>query len=151
MVAFIIENTIYDTTNTKILIDSTPIICALKFASEFVNGTARVPQIPANMWAGIAPTTSSSLKLNNNLVPNTTIKPPIAPIKIAAKGVGANGSAVTATNPPIAPFNICTTSVLPYIYLVIVAAAITPPQAARLVLIKIPDTATASSNVPIAN
>ena len=105
-VAFIIENTMYDTTNTKMLIDSTPINCALNEASVFVNGTANVPHIPANMWAGIAPTTSSSLKLNNNLVPNTTIKPPIAPINIAAKGDGAHGSAVTATRPPIAPFNI---------------------------------------------
>jgi len=34
---------------------------------------------------------------------------------------------------------------------VIIAAAITPPQAARLVLINILDTATASSNVPIAS
>ena len=33
----------------------------------------------------------------------------------------------------------------------IIAAAITPPAAARLVFIKILDTATASSNVPIAN
>ena len=46
------------------------------------------------------------MKLNNNLVPNTTIKPPTAPIKIAANGDGANGSAVIATKPPIAPFNI---------------------------------------------
>ena len=86
-----------------------------------------------------------------NLVPNTTINPPTATMKIAAKGDGANGSAVTATRPPIAPFNIRITSVLPNINLVIIAAAITPPQAARLVLINILDTATASSNVPIAS
>ena len=30
---------------------------------------------------------SSSLKLNNNLVPKTTINPPTAPMKIAAKKV----------------------------------------------------------------
>ena len=68
------------------LIESTPINCALNDASAFVNGTASVPQIPANKWAGIAPTTSSSLKLNNNLVPNTTINPPTAPVKIAGFG-----------------------------------------------------------------
>ena len=43
----------YDTTNTKMLIDSTPINCALNDASVFVNGTANVPHIPANMFAGI--------------------------------------------------------------------------------------------------
>ena len=41
------------------------------------------------------------MKLKSNFVPNTTIKPPTAPIKIAAKGEGANGSAVTAE--PLAP------------------------------------------------
>ena len=56
-----------------------------------------------------------------------------------------------ATKPPIAPFNICTTSVLPYINLVMIPAAITPPQAARLVLINIVEIATASSKVPNAN
>ena len=35
------------------LTDSTPINWALKFASAFVSGTASVPQIPANKWAGI--------------------------------------------------------------------------------------------------
>ena len=43
------------------------------------------------------------------------------------------------------------TSVLPDINLVIAPAANTPPQAAKFVLMKIFDTATASSNVPIAN
>ena len=98
------------------------------------------------MWAGIAPTTSSSLNENSSLVPNTTITPPTAPINIAANGDGANGSAVIATNPPIAPFNICITSVLPNNNLVTTAAANTPPQAAKLVLIKIVEIATASAN-----
>ena len=57
----------------------------------------------------------------------------------------ANGSAVIATNPPIAPFNICITSVFPNNNLVTTAAANTPPQAAKLVLIKIVDIATASA------
>ncbi len=38
----------YDTTKTNALIEITPINCALKFASEFVSGTANVPQTPAN-------------------------------------------------------------------------------------------------------
>ena len=63
----------YDATKTKMLIDNTPINCALNVASAFVIGTTKVPNIPANMWAGIAPTTSSSLNENSSLVPNTTI------------------------------------------------------------------------------
>ena len=43
-----IAHTMYETTNTKALIEITPINCALKLASEFVSGTASVPQIPAN-------------------------------------------------------------------------------------------------------
>ena len=43
------------------------------------------------------------------------------------------------------------TSVLPNINLVTTAAVITPPQAARFVLIKIVDIATASSNDANAN
>jgi len=70
---------------------------------------------------------------------------------MAANGDGAKGSAVIATRPPIAPFNIMITSVLPEINLGMIAATITPPQAARFVLIKIVEIATASSNVPNAN
>ena len=65
--------------------------------------------------------------------------------------MGANGSAVTATNPPIHPFNIWTTSVLPKCNLVIIAAPITPPAPAKNVFMKIVDTAIASTAVPIAN
>ena len=61
--------------------DSTPINCALIAASEFVTGTINVPQIPANKCAGTAPTTSSIFSENSSLVPNTTIIPPIPPIK----------------------------------------------------------------------
>ena len=55
-------------------------------------------------------------------------------MKIAANGLGVNGSAVIPTKPAIAPFNIITTSVFPPISLEITAAAITPPPAAKLVL-----------------
>jgi hypothetical protein len=65
--------------------------------------------------------------------------------------VGIKGSAVIATNPPIHPFNIWTTSVFPKFNLVTIAAAITPPAPAKNVLIKIVDTAIASSAVPIAS
>ena len=44
----------------------------------------------------MAPTTSSIFNENNSFVPYTTIRPPTAPINIAAKGDGAKGSAVTA-------------------------------------------------------
>ena len=77
--------------------------------------------------------------------------PPTAPIKIAANGDGAKGSAVIATNPPIHPFNIWITSVLPINNLVTTAAAKTPPAPAKNVFKKIVDTAIASSAVPIAS
>jgi len=80
-----------------------------------------------------------------------TIAPPIPPMQIAAKGDGANGSAVIATKPPKAPFNIITTSVFPPMDLVIIAFTMTPAQAARLVLINIFEIDVASSNVPKAS
>ena len=43
--------------------DITPRSCVPKLALELVIGTANVPQIPANKWAGIAPTTSSTMML----------------------------------------------------------------------------------------
>ena len=136
---------------TKALIDITPKSCGPNDVSELVIGTAKVPQIPANKCAGIAPTTSSIFTDSKNLVPYTTIIPPTPPIKIAASGDGINGSAVIATKPPIQPFNICTTSVLPKFNLVAIAAAITPPAPAKNVFINIVETAIASSAVPIAN
>ena len=75
-------------------------------ASVLDNITASVPQIPANKWTGIAPTTSSIFNLISNWDPNTTIAPPIPPIIIARKGDGIKGSAVIATRPPRAPFSI---------------------------------------------
>ena len=51
------------------LTDSTPMNCVLKTASEFVAGTIKVPQIPANKCAGTAPTTSSIFNENNSFVP----------------------------------------------------------------------------------
>ena len=60
--------------NTNALIDITPSNCAPKFVSGLVIGTASVPQIPANKWAGIAPTTSSIFNDSKNLVPSKYIK-----------------------------------------------------------------------------
>ena len=77
--------------------------------------------------------------------------PPTAPIIIARKGDGANGSAVIATKPPKAPFNIIITSVFPVTNLDTTAQAITPAHAAKFVLMKIVATAVESSNDPIAN
>ena len=73
--------------------------------------------------------------MNNSFVEKYINIPAIAPMKIAANGLGVNGSAVIPTNHAIAPFNIITTSVLPPINLDIVAAANTPPPAAKFVLI----------------
>ena len=50
--------------NTKALIETTPSNCVPNEAPEFVIGTAKVPQIPANKCAGIAPTTSSIFNEN---------------------------------------------------------------------------------------
>ena len=66
IVAFIIDHTINATTNTKTLIEITPNNCVPNDVSGFVIGTARVPQIPANKWAGIAPTTSSIFNENRS-------------------------------------------------------------------------------------
>ena len=150
-VDFIIDHIMYEIINTKIFIETIPNNCDPKEVSGFVSGTASVPQIPANKWAGIAPTTSSIFNENKILVPITTTIPPNAPIKIAVCGEGINGSAVIATNPPIHPFNICITSVFPNPNLVTIAAAITPPAPAKNVFKNIVDTAIASSAVPIAN
>ena len=83
----------------------------------------------------MAPTTSSIFILNNNFTEKYINTPAIAPIKIAANGLGVNGSAVIPTKPAIAPLSIITTSVLPPINLDTVAAANTPPPAAKFVLI----------------
>ena len=64
---------INDTTKTKPVTLMTPSNCDAKLVSVFVIGTASVPQIPANKWTGIAPTTSSIFNLNNSFVPATTI------------------------------------------------------------------------------
>ena len=57
------------TTNTKAFTEMTPRTCAPNETSEFVIGTANVPQIPANKCAGTAPTTSSIFNANSILVP----------------------------------------------------------------------------------
>ena len=86
-------------------------------------GTTKVPNIPANICTGIAPTTSSIFLLSKNFVPKYIINDPIAPITIANTGLGVKGSAVIATNPANAPFNIITISVFPPSNLVTTAAA----------------------------
>ena len=45
--------------------------------------TARVPHTPAKRWAGIAPTTSSSLTVSRSLMPPVQMRPPMAPMMIA--------------------------------------------------------------------
>src|SRR6056300_529324 len=99
----------------------------------------------------MAPTTSSIFNENKSFVAKYIIAPPTAPITIDKNGLGAKGSAVIATKPAIAPFNIKITSVLPPINLDNKAAVITPPQAAKFVLMKIVATEVMSSNVPAAN
>ena len=137
--------------NTNTTTEIVPMNCAPKETSLLVNGTANVPHTPATKCAGMAPTTSSIFNLNKSFVEKYINTPAIAPIKIAANGLGVNGSAVIPTNPAIAPFSIITTSVLPPINLDTVAAANTPPAAAKFVLIYIVATEDTSSIVPAAN
>ena len=66
IVCFIINQIINETINTKTLMEVIPIIWLEKATVLLVIGTAKVPQIPANKCAGIAPTTSSILNLYNN-------------------------------------------------------------------------------------
>ena len=72
-------------------------------------------------------------------------------MKIAASGLGINGSAVIETNPARAPFSIIIISVLPPMILVITAPAIQPPHPASWVFIRILDIAVESSNEPRAS
>ena len=75
MVAFIIDQTINETTNTKAQIEAVPSNCGPKDVPLLVRGTASVPHIPANKCTGIAPTTSSILNLVRASVPIITIIP----------------------------------------------------------------------------
>ena len=134
IVLLIIWKTINETMNTNTTTEIVPKNCAPKATSPFVNGTANVPHTPATMCAGMAPTTSSIFILNNSFVEKYISTPAIAPMKIAANGLGVNGSAVIPTNPAIAPFSIITTSVFPPISLDTVAAAMTPFAASSIPL-----------------
>ena len=49
--------------NTKTFIETTPSNCGPNDVSGFVIGTANVPQIPANKWAGTAPVSYTHLTL----------------------------------------------------------------------------------------
>ena len=60
IVFFINAQTIKATTKTNTFMEITPSNWVPKFAPELVIGTAKVPHIPANKCAGIAPTTSST-------------------------------------------------------------------------------------------
>jgi len=106
-------NTPSDNTKLKIQTDITPVNWVANDVSPLVNGTTKVPKIPANICTGIAPTTSSKPKFSSILVPKYIITAPMDPIIIAAIGLGVKGSAVIATRPAKAPFNIIITSVLP--------------------------------------
>ena len=54
-----IVKVIQDKTKLKMQTEAVPINCVPKDVSEFVKGTTNVPNIQANIWTGIAPTTSS--------------------------------------------------------------------------------------------
>ena len=80
----------------------------------------------------------------------TTITPPTAPIKAAAKALGVSGPAVIATRPAKAPFKVIVKSALPNQSLAKTSAAITPPAAAAFVFTKTIATASALSLLAIA-
>ena len=96
----------------------------------------------------MAPTTSSILSLSSIGTANTTITPPMAPMIVAPPIEGANGSAVIDTSPARAPFRTIVKSIFLYITWVKISAAIAPPAAAVLVLVKILETSAASPIVP---
>ena len=92
----------------------------------------------------MAPTGSSILSRSRPSTEKTTITPPTAPISVAARGEGVNGSAVIATSPAKAPFSTMVRSARPRMNLAASRAATTPPAAAALVLTKTAATALAS-------
>ena len=100
--------------NVNTPITTMPRICVKMLASLLVRQTAKVPQIPANKCTGIAPTTSSICNLSNSGTENTTIKPPIPPMRVAVPSDGIRGSAVMDTRPAKAPFNAMVKSAFPW-------------------------------------
>ena len=73
-------------TNTRMLI--TPRIAQSSYR-HLLKELQAYPRFQQIRGPGIAPTTSSIFNLISNLLPNTTIAPPIAPIIIVTPGVGA--------------------------------------------------------------
>ena len=96
-----------------------------------------IPQIPTVPCADMAPTGSSILNLESNVITEKyTMIPPINPINVARPPVGVSGAAVMATRPAIAPLIAMVTSAFPLNILLANRAPITPPAAAILVLRK---------------
>src|SRR6056297_3262229 len=123
----------------------------MRFASELLNTTAIVPQIPANRCTGIAPTTSSIFSLSRSGTVKTTMTPPTAPITSARKSDGASGSAVIDTRPARAPLSTMVRSGFLYMTCVRISAVTAPAAAAMLVLAKMRLTSETSPTVPIAS
>jgi hypothetical protein len=90
-----------------------PVNCVTRLASGLVSTTAIVPQMPAKRCTGMAPTTSSIFILSRNGTANTTITPPMAPMRVAMPSDGVSGSAVIDTRPASAPFSTMVRSTLP--------------------------------------
>ena len=78
-------------------IDTVPINCVPKDASELDRTTASVPQIPAIPCTEIAPTTSSIFNLSKRNGEHNDYAP-IAPIIVANPSDGISGSAVIDTS-----------------------------------------------------
>ena len=101
-------------TKTKSTTEIAPIVCVEYDAASLEIANTIVPK---------SQLINELEELNNiinlytfeNLVPNTTIIPPIPPIKSEVVADGANGSAVIDTNQAKAPFNAKVTSTLPNI------------------------------------
>ena len=68
--------------NTNAPIARMPINCTPRLPPLTMH-TANVPQMPANRWAGTAPTTSSILTDSSSFIPTVQMTPPMAPMMIA--------------------------------------------------------------------
>ena len=113
--------------------------------------TANRPQIPTTPWTDIAPTGSSIRSLSKKETDNTTIAPPMAPIRVAIPPVADSGSAVIATRPANAPLTAIVRSALPNSRCPRTNAARRPPAAAALVLTNTLATLLADSTLDTAN
>ena len=139
-----------DTPNVKAPMAAMPTSCTSRLPPAAML-VASVPQAPAPMWAGIAPTSSSIRSRSRAFMPSVQIPPPTAPMTAAQVCSAMFGPAAMATIPAMAPLRAASRCARPNTGRDSRVAVIAPAAAARTVLAMMLLIATASATPPSAS